>query len=64
MLNMRIFKKTRHMIMILAATVKKGMPFATILIMAVITGAFSSMISHKAYDIIEYFVIRLLYLFG
>ena len=50
--------------MILAATVKKGMPFATILIMAVITGAFSSMISHKAYDIIEYFVIRLLYLFG
>lgn len=64
MLNMRIFKKTRHMIMILAATLRKGMPFAIILLMAVFTGAFSSMISNRGYDIVEQFLIRLLYLFG
>ena len=50
--------------MIIAAVIRKGMPFAIILIMAVTAGAFSSMIGAESTDLREFFLIRFLYLFG
>ena len=50
--------------MTIAAVIKKGMPFAIILIIAVITGAFSSLVGNESSNFEKYFLERFLYLFG
>lgn len=52
------------MIMILAATIRQGMPFAAIILMAVVTGSFSSMAEESSYQFSKYFLMRFLFLFG
>jgi len=50
--------------MILAACLRKGLPFAIVLIMVVVTGAFASMVDNTSDNFGKYFLIRFLYLFG
>ena len=64
LLQMRVFRKTRHVIMTIAAVLKKGVPFAIILIIAVITGAFSRLVENESSNFAKYFLERFLYLFG